>query len=169
MENSSLPENRAESLSPEQDSLSQERAMQKTPTPPRHPASVWHNRDFLLLWSGQIVSAIGSQVSLIAFPWLMLAINGSPAQAGLIAAMRTLPYLLFGLPAGALIDRWNRKRVMILCDSGRALALGSIPLAFALGHLTVPHLYLVSFMEGSLFIFYGLAEAAALPLLVSQG
>lgn len=130
--------------------------------------SLWHNRDFLLLWSGQVVSAIGSQVSLIAFPWLILATTGSPAQAGLIAAIRTLPYILFGLPAGALIDRWNRKRVMILCDAGRALALGSIPIAFAFGLLTAMQLYLVSFIEGTLFIFFGLAEAAALPRVVSQ-
>src|SRR5579859_3326910 len=130
--------------------------------------SLWHNRDFLLLWSGQVVSAIGSQVSLIAFPWLILAVTGSPAQAGLIAAIRTLPYILFGLPAGALIDRWNRKRVMILCDTGRALAMGSIPIAFAFGWLTAIQLYLVSFIEGTLFIFFGLAEAAALPRVVSQ-
>ena len=132
------------------------------------PVSLWRNRDFLLLWSGQVVSAIGSQVSLLAFPWLILAVTGSPAQAGLIAAIRTLPYILFGLPAGALIDRWNRKRVMILCDAGRALALGSIPVAFALGYLTAWHLYIVSFIEGTLFIFFGLAEAAALPRVVSQ-
>jgi len=129
---------------------------------------LWRHRDFLLLWSGQMVSAIGSQVSTLAFPWLILSVTGSPLQAGLIAAIRTLPYLLFGLPAGALVDRWNRKRVMILCDTGRALALGSIPLAFAFGHLTVLYLYLVSFIEGLLFIFYGLAEAAALPHIVSQ-
>jgi len=137
------------------------------PTPAR-PTSLWHNRDFLLLWSGQIVSAIGSQVSLIAFPWLILAITGSPAQAGLIAAIRTLPYILFGLPAGALIDRWNRKRVMILCDTGRALALFSIPFAFACGWLTAVQLYLVSFIEGVFFLFFSLAEAAALPRVVPQ-
>src|SRR2546421_7780740 len=94
------------------------------------PASLWRNRDFLLLWSGQMVSAIGSQVSLLAFPWLILAVTGSPVQAGLIAALRALPYLFFGLPAGALVDRWNRKRVMILCDAGRTLAMGSVPIAF---------------------------------------
>src|SRR5215472_8753302 len=127
MENSSSPVNNTAYLSPGQDSLSWGKAMPNTPTTPARPASLWHNRDFLLLWSGQIVSAVGSQVSLIAFPWLILAVTGSPAQAGLIAAMRTLPYILFGLPAGALIDRWNRKRVMILCDTGRALALLSIP------------------------------------------
>ena len=114
-----------------------------------------------------MVSAIGSQVSLLAFPWLILAVTGSPVQAGLIAAIRTLPYILFGLPAGALVDRWNRKRVMILCDTGRALALGSVPIAFAFGSLTALQLYLVSFIEGTLFIFFGLAESAALPRVVS--
>src|SRR5438270_8067161 len=114
-----------------------------TPTVAIRPVSLWHNRDFLLLWGGQMMSAVGSQVSLIAFPWLILAVTSSPAQAGLIAAIRTLPYILFGLPAGALIDRWNRKQVMILCDTGRALALASIPLAFALGVLTALQLYLV--------------------------
>src|SRR5260370_28554721 len=142
--------------------------MQKAAKPLAPPASLWHNRDFLLLWSGQIVSAIGSQVSLIAFPWVILAVTGSPAQAGLIAAMRTLPYILFGLPAGALIDRWNRKRVMILCDTGRALALGSIPIAFAFGLLTAVQLYLVSFIEAPLFIFFVLPAAPALPPALSH-
>src|SRR5690349_18699032 len=94
---------------------------------PKGPTPLWRNRDFMLLWSGQLVSSVGSRVSLLAFPLLVLAITHSPAQAGLIAALRGIPYALFVLPAGALIDRWDRKRVMILCDSGRALALGSIP------------------------------------------
>ena len=113
-----------------------------------------------------MVSAIGSQVSLLAFPWLILSVTGSPVQAGIIASVRTLPYILFGLPAGALVDRWDRKRVMILCDAGRVIALGSIPIAFALGFLTALQLYIVSFIEGTLFIFFGLAEAAALPRVV---
>jgi MFS family permease len=137
--------------------------------PPRRAAvSLWRNRDFLLLWSGQMVSSIGSQVSLVAFPWLILTLTGSPVQAGLMASIRLIPYLLFGLPAGAFIDRWDRKRVMILCDSVRALALGSIPIAFVLGHLTAGQLYLVSFTEGALFIFFGLAETACLPHVVSR-
>src|SRR5215472_15751853 len=97
------------------------------PTLPSHPLPLWRNPDYLLLWGGQIISEIGSRASLLAFPLLMLALTGSPAQAGLLGALRGLPYLLFCLPAGALIDRWNRKRVMLLSDAGRALALGSIP------------------------------------------
>jgi MFS family permease len=136
--------------------------------PAPRPVPLWRNREYLLLWGGQMVSSVGSQVSLLAFPLLLLALTHSPAQAGLIGALRGLPYLLLGLPAGALVDRWDRKRVMIICDSGRALALGSIPLALALGHLTVLHLYLVSLIEGTLFIFFNLSETACLPRVVSE-
>src|SRR6266516_6961672 len=90
----------------------------------KRPVPLWRNRDYVLLWSGQMISSVGTRVSMLAFPLLVLAINHSPAQAGLIGAMRALPYALLILPAGALVDRWNRKRVMILCDIGRAIALG---------------------------------------------
>jgi hypothetical protein len=75
-----------------------------TPPPPRR------NRDFLLLWSGQVVSTIGTRVSSLAYPLLVLALTGSPAEAGIAGSAQTLPFLL--LPAGALVDRWNRKWVM---------------------------------------------------------
>jgi MFS family permease len=140
----------------------------KEATEPKGPTPLWRNRDFMLLWSGQLVSSVGSRVSLLAFPLLILAITHSPAQAGLIAALRGIPYALFVLPAGALIDRWDRKRVMILCDSGRALALGSIPLALIFGHLTIVQLYIVSLVEGTLFTFFNLAERACLPRVVSK-
>src|SRR5215469_15022979 len=91
--------------------------------------SLWRNRDYLLLWGGQGISLIGTQVSQLGFPLLILALTHAPLQAGIAGALRALPYLALSLPAGALVDRWDRKRVMILCDSGRALALGSIPLA----------------------------------------
>jgi MFS family permease len=136
--------------------------------PIKRPGSLWRNRDYMLLWSGQMVSAVGTRVSMLAFPLFVLAITHSPAQAGLIGALRGLPYALFILPAGALIDRWNRKLVMILCDIGRALALGSIPVALFLGHLTIAQLYIVSLVEGTLFTFFSLAETACLPQVVSK-
>ena len=135
---------------------------------PARPASLWRNRDYMLLWSGQNVSSIGTQVSALAFPLLALFITHSPAQAGLIAALRGLPYALFMLPAGALIDHWDRKRVMILCDTGRALALGSIPVALVFGRLTIPQLYVVSLIEGTLFTFFNLAETACLARVVPK-
>ena len=130
--------------------------------------SLWRNRDYLLLWSGQIVSSVGTQASTLAFPLLLLVVTRSPAAAGFASALRALPYLIISLPAGALIDRWDRKRVMLLCDSGRAVALGSIPVAILLGRLTPLQLYAVSLIEGSLFVLFNIAEAACLPRVVSR-
>ncbi len=135
---------------------------------PDQRVPLWRNRDYLLLWSGQTISSIGSGVSELAFPLLVLALTHSPAQAGFASALRTVPYFIFTLPGGALIDRWNRKRVMILCDAGRAISLASIPVALVLGHLTIVQLYLVSLVEGSLYVFFDLAETASLPRVVPK-
>src|ERR1051326_6280022 len=138
--------------------------MQSTQTNQQQDAparpSLWRNRDYMLLWSGQVVSNIGTQVSQLAFPLLILALTQSPALAGIAAALRALPYLIFSLPAGALIDRWDRKLVMIICDTGRALALGSIPVALLLGHLSIAQIFIVTTIEGTLFVFFNIAEVA---------
>jgi MFS family permease len=133
---------------------------------PQQP--LWRNRDFLLLWGGQTVSSLGGSASELALPLLILSLTHSPARAAFAAALRSLAYLLLGLPAGALIDRWDRKRVMIACDAGRAVTLGSIPLALALGHLGMAQIYIVSLLEGALFVFFSLAESAALPRVVAK-
>src|SRR5947209_9790258 len=112
----------------------------ETPVKIVQTKSLWHNHDYLLLWSGQIISLTGTGISQLAFPLLVLALTGSPAQAGLVGALRGLPFILLSLPAGALVDRWNRKKVMIFCDVGRALALASIPFAYTIGHLTIVQL-----------------------------
>jgi MFS family permease len=132
----------------------------------RAPRPLWRNPNYLLLWGGQAISSIGTQASQLALPLLILAATGSPVRAGILGGLRGLAYIVVGLPAGALVDRWNRKLVMVLCDSGRALALGSIPLALLIGHLTVAQLYAVGFAEGALFIFFGLAETACLTRVV---
>jgi MFS family permease len=129
---------------------------------------LWRRRNYLTLWGGKLVSATGSQMTQIAFPLLVLALTQSAAIAGLAGALRMLPYLLLSLPAGALVDRWDRRRVMILCDSGRAIALGSIPVALLLGHLSVLHVCLVALIEGTLFVFFDIAEVAVLPNIVTQ-
>src|SRR5581483_1357762 len=70
------------------------------------------------------------------------------------------------LPLGALLDRWNRKTVMILCDVVRLLALGSVPTAFFLGHLSIVQLYIISFLRGSANVFLELARLRALSNVV---
>ncbi len=120
----------------------------------------------MLLWSGQVISTLGSTATSIVFPLLILALTNSPAAAGVAAALRAAPYLIFSLPVGALIDRWDRKRVMINCDIGRAIAVFSVPVAVWLDALTIWQIYLVAFVEGSLFVFFNIAEVAALPRVV---
>jgi MFS family permease len=139
-----------------------------TQTQPDRLPSLWRNRDYMLLWGGQLVSNLGSAASGIVFPLLILAITGSPGAAGIAGALFMLPYALFSLPAGALIDRWDRKRVMILCDLGRALLFASIPVAMALNALTIWQLYANAFLEGTLFVFFSIAEVAALPRVVPR-
>lgn len=129
---------------------------------------LWRNRDYLLLISGQGISSIGSQISLIAFPLLIFALTHSAAQTGLISAVRSIPYVFFTLPAGAIVDRVDRKRLMIFCDTGRALALGSIPIALAFGHLTYLQLYITSLIEGTLFVFFTVANLASLPRIIAR-
>jgi MFS family permease len=136
--------------------------------PSQRRTSLWRNRDFILLWSGQVVSTIGTRVTSVAYPLLVLAETHSPAKAGLVGFAQTLPYMLFYLPAGALVDRWNRKRVMLVADAGRALALGSLALALAVDRLTLVQIVVVAFVEGSLFVFFSLSESAALPQVVPK-
>jgi MFS family permease len=140
---------------------------QRQRIPSGHPKSLWRNRDYMLLWSGQALSDIGGAVSELAFPLLVLAITHSPAQAGFVAALRALPATLFSLFAGVLVDRWDRKRVMLMCDAGRALSLASIPIAFAFGHLTIMQLYITAFVEGTLMIVFTLAKTAAMSQVVT--
>ena len=130
--------------------------------------SLWRNPDYLLLWGGQTVSDIGTGISTLAYPLLVLATMHSPAQAGLISAARTLVYVVLVLQAGALVDRWDRKRLMILCDAGRAFSLGSVALAALTGHLTLVLLYVTSVVEATLGTFFNIAEVSCLPQVVSQ-
>ena len=120
----------------------------------------------MLLWSGQVVSTLGSTASTIIYPLLILALTGSPKDAGIAGALRALPYLVLSLPVGALVDRWDRKAVMILCDVGRGVAVASIPAAMAFDALTLAQVYAVSLVEGSLYVFFNIAEVAALPRVV---
>src|SRR5579871_49384 len=135
----------------------------------RSPGSLWRNRDYLLLWLGQSISALGTGISLLAFPLLILAETHSPTAAGISAALQQVPLFLFSLPAGALVDRWDRKRVMLLSTLGLLLCLASIPIALPVsGGLTLAQLYIVSFASGSLVTFYQPARLGALTRLVSK-
>jgi predicted MFS family arabinose efflux permease len=124
------------------------------------------NRDFLVLWSAQLVSTLGSQVSLVAFPLLVLALTGSPAKAGLVGFANTIPALLFYLPAGVLVDRHDRRTVLVATSAIGAVALGSLPAALAIGNLAFGQIVVVAFVQGTVTAVFSLTEQGALPLVV---
>ncbi|GAC1400652.1 MAG: MFS transporter [Ktedonobacteraceae bacterium] len=122
----------------------------------------------MLLWSGQLVSWIGTEITGIALPLVVLALTGSYAQAGALSAMRGFAYIVLALPAGAMVDRWDRRVVMMITNIGSGVAMGSICIAMLFGHLTLIQLYVVGLVEGSFFVFANLARFAAYPRIVSQ-
>ena len=126
------------------------------------------NRDFMLLWSGETLSELGSQLSLVAYPLLVLALTGSAAKAGVVGFAKTVPIAVLALPAGALADRVNRKHLMVACDGVRALALASIPVALAVGGAPYALIVAVAFIDGSGFVFSYIAERGALRQLVGR-
>lgn len=120
----------------------------------------------MLLWSGQLVSWIGTEVTGITLPLLVLAFSGSSALAGTLAAVRGAIYVLLALPAGALIDRWDRRRIMVLANVGSAVAMSSICVALFLGRLTIALLFIAGAAEGMCFVFANLARFTALRRVV---
>jgi MFS family permease len=141
----------------------------KEPLTAARPVSLWRNRDYLLLWLGEAgISSLGTGISQLAFPLLILAMTHSPAAAGFAGALQQVPPLLFNLPAGALTDRWDRRRVMLVCTVGLLLCIGSVPLALAIGRLTLAQIYVVAFGVGSFATFSRLAETGALAHLIPK-
>ncbi|GLW27903.1 MFS transporter [Actinoplanes regularis] len=128
--------------------------------------ALWRNRDFTALWAGQMVSALGASITSTATPLLVLATTGSAKDAGLVGAAGTLPFLIGNLPAGALVDRWNRHRILLVSELLAALSIITVPLAIWSGRLTVAQLCVVAFVQGMCFAFFDLAERAALPRVV---
>ncbi|MEN3342190.1 MAG: hypothetical protein V7644_1594 [Actinomycetota bacterium] len=124
------------------------------------------NRDFVLLQVGQTLSTIGSESTAIAYPLLVLAVSHSPAKAGLVGFARLLPWALFGLLAGAAVDRFPRRRMMLAADVVRAAAVASLVLAIALGRLSFGQVLIVAFVEGTMFVFFNIAEIGALRSVV---
>ncbi|MFH9004313.1 MFS transporter [Streptomyces afghaniensis] len=131
----------------------------KEPTPPTAPLR--RNRDFLKLWTGAGISILGGRVGAVAYPLLMVWQNGSSVDAGLVGFAALLPVLLVQLPAGVLVDRWDRRRTMIVCDLVGILAMGSVGVTLLFGNIRLPHLMAAAFVEGAAAIFYRLAERAA--------
>jgi MFS family permease len=127
-------------------------------------------RAFRRYWSALSISMLGDQVTGIALPLVgVLTLHASPAQMGVLTAVVWAPNLVLALHAGALADRWGRRRrVMIASDLGRALLLATVPLAAALGALSMAQLYIVAFAAGSLSVFFQVSDATLFVCVVDR-
>lgn len=134
--------------------------------PPR-PGGLWRNPDFLKLWGGQTISVFGSFVTGVALPLVaVLTLRANQTQVALLYAASATPALALGLVAGALVDRVRRRPLLIGADVGRGLALLAVPVAAALGGLSLGLLYAVSAVMSALTTLFDTAYPAYLATLV---
>jgi MFS family permease len=130
---------------------------------------LWRQPDFLKLWSAETVSQFGTQISQVALPLVaVLVLDASAFQVAALGTVEFLPFLLFTLPAGVWVDRLPRRPILVVADLGRAAALGSIPFAAAIGHLTLAQLYVAGFVTGTLTVFFDVSYQSYLPSLVER-
>ncbi|MER6959910.1 MULTISPECIES: MFS transporter [unclassified Streptomyces] len=124
---------------------------------------------YVRFWTASAVSAFGSQVTGLALQILIaVALSASATEVGIVNAARWVPYLLFGLMAGVVVDRWRRKPMMVATDLGRAVLLGAIPVLYALDRLTIPALCLFVFVFGVLSLLFEAANQSYVPQLVPR-
>jgi MFS family permease len=129
--------------------------------------TLWRHRNFLLLWSGQTVSEMGSAVTQLALPLTaVVVLHASTFQVGALTAAATLAFALIALPAGAIVDRRAKRWLMIWCDVARMLIIGSVPLAAAFGALTLGQLYAVAIAAGVCTVFFDVSYQSYLPVLI---
>jgi MFS family permease len=134
------------------------------------PPLLRKDADFRRYWIGQTVSLFGDQISLIALPLTaVLVLHADAAQMGFLTTVLLVPNLLFSLHAGAWVDRRGRRRqTMLATDVGRAVLLATVPVAYAFGHLTFAHLYVVAFLTGALSVLFYVAYSALFVAMVPR-
>jgi Na+/melibiose symporter-like transporter len=129
--------------------------------------SLFRHADFRRLWMGDTVSVLGIQFVLFAIPLMAVTVLDADAlQMGILAALESLAFLLIGLPAGAWVDRWRKKRILIAGDLARAVLLLTLPAAWLLGVLSIHQLYAVAFAVGCITVFFDVANQSYLPEIV---
>jgi|GEM_PF-6381991 len=122
--------------------------------------------EFWFWFTGETVSSLGTNVSVIAIPWLVLVITHSALQSSLTIALEFVPYLFFSGVAGAMADRWNRKNLLIWTNILRALILFSLPLLYEARHLSMMDIYAASFLNAAISVWFNAAKSSVLPRLL---
>jgi MFS family permease len=130
------------------------------------PTPLRRNRDFVLLQSGQLLSAMGSEATAIAYPLLALAVTHSPARAGVVSFARLVPFAVLQLPAGVAADRVDRRRIMIAADLVRVAAIGVLAATVVAGDVSFALLAIVALVEGAGTVAFTSSATGALRSVV---
>ena len=139
-----------------------------TPVRPE-PVPLRYNSGFQRLWSGQLLSDTGSEIGILAYPLLILALTHSAVLAGVVGTARAATQLCLQLPAGALADRFDRRLTMIVCDIVRAALLGLLGILIVLHLAPWPVVLIVSLIEGGANAIFDPSATAAVPAIVPEG
>ncbi|MER6023063.1 MFS transporter, partial [Streptomyces anulatus] len=138
-------------------------------SPPSPPPSLWRDTDFRRLWAGQTASQLGEHTTLVVLPlFAVLTLDAGAGPLGALRAVGQAPILLLSLLAGAWVDRWRARTVMVLTDAARAVALGAAAVAGLLGLLGLPALFVVAFTVGALSVLFDVAYQASLVRMVRR-
>lgn len=127
---------------------------------------MWRNADFVRLWAASTISVFGDFFTVFALPLLVFSTTGSALQTGLTLAAETVPYVVVSPFAGVLVDRADRRMILIVTRVAQFFLVGSIPAAAALGVLTMPQILAVAFLSGSVAVLFGAAALSAVPNIV---
>lgn len=121
------------------------------------------------LWAGQTAAQVGFQVGTLATSAIAITIlHASETQIGILSGLQTLAFLIVGLPAGAWVDGWRKRHVMITANLARIAALVSIPIAYAFFSLTIAHLMVVAALLGLSTVFFDVAYQSYVPMIASK-
>ena len=121
------------------------------------------------LWTGQTAAQVGFQVGTLATSAIAITVlHASETQIGVLSGLQTLAFLIVGLPAGAWVDGWRKRHVMITANLARIAALVSIPIAYAFFSLTIAHLMVVAALLGLSTVFFDVAYQSYVPMIASK-
>ena len=121
------------------------------------------DRRFVRWLTSEVVNTLGTGISTVVLPILIYRRTGSPAQTGIVSGLRVVPYLVFGLIAGPIADRFDRKRLLVFGLIGEGVAMATIPIADIVGQVSVAQIYIVTLLAAVCFVFADAAAFGALP------
>src|SRR6202020_2924534 len=133
------------------------------------PETLWRHMEFMRLWAGQSISQVGSAVTTLALPLTGIAVlKASAFQVGLLTAATYTAFIFISLPAGVIVDRCAKRKIMIWCDAARLIIVGSIPVAALLGVLTMAQLFAVALVAGVFTVFFDVSYQSYVPVLLGR-